>query len=778
MSSITKIVQFPKSEVCSDAFDIDRNGNFAYAVKRNVLVAKVRSKSPSETIELTGHHSRVTALCFGTKLGKDFLITAGSFYVILWDVESVWKSHNVNEEIRGKVLAELDNSPTIDLKLSPNIEKMCITNKSEVAVYDAESKSMLWSKFGYNCTKTVFIDRNIVVLVIKGYCIEVWNIDDDVKTWRSKPIPAEIDFLWKETSDRFGIGCCNNSLMVFSRSAESDWKKSYSIDLDMEMFRFKSANADEHPADSQILEVWTEQKSCDDANPFSKHSYIICATSHSALIINSHSQKVEVLPFCRFDIDFISAIRFTQKTNSSIQCVIMPLFKSCFEVIQIDLDKRQESEKLISVIPNTPLIENSILRKTLMPSKRPTKHQLKSKRNPLTFHDKIKSSGYSKKQENRKMFHPITSSSKESKPMPTLSKKMELLANDDVTVNWNQRIATIASTMTSDRPSNINHISMSECNRYLSCSLLNSTSVILSRKSQKHVATLQGHDASCTATSWNYDSTMMMTCSNDCSAKLWNFANPDQPILKLTLINGTLSKTTDKFTQGISYGQFYYMDKFLILSFGNSYGLYSYHINHGPQDDVKRYLDRNHYKLVHMFKVPDVQSLTCLASPNNVYSYITLACASDRTISIFDMNTASCCSMLQNAHTRPVSNLVLNTGSSFAQPAGYDMFFTTAPTDGIKLWDLRSCECSFKLKSHDDKYVNHFDVSSNGWYLATSGDDKKIHIYDLRKMDIVQSSVQQKDKVSSLRFSKDARQIHIGLRTGEITTLSTVPVGR
>lgn len=774
MTNITKIVQLPMSEGCFDAFDIDKNGNFAYTVSQSILFTKVVSKISSETIELKGHHSKVTALCFSIAAGNDYLISAGSFYAILWDIGSVWTSHKCNQEIRGRVIAQFDNSPTSDLKSSPNLERICITNKCEVAVYDIESKLMLWSKFGYNCTKTLFLQKSVIVLIIKGCHIEIWNIDDNTEMWRSKNIPNEIEFLWKETSNRFGIGCSNNSMTVYSGSTMSDWKKSFTIDLDMEIFRYKSANADEYSADSQIIEVRAMEKTSDGTSHLSEfdYRYIVCATSQSFFLVNSLTQKVEVLPFSRFDIDFISAVRFAQNPNSSIQCVTVPLFKSHFEVVEIDVGASQENEISITVIPNTPLIENSILKKSLAPSKRPSKNGSKLKRNPLTFHDKIKSSGYNKKHEDRKMFQPVTSSSKGSKPRSTCAKKMELLTDSDVVVNWSQRISITASTKTSDRPSNVNHISISECNRYMSCSLLNSTCVILSRKSQKHVATLRGHDASCTSSSWNYDSTVVLTCSNDYSAKLWNLFKPDQPILNLTLVHGTLSKKFGKFTQGISYGQFYYMDKFLMLSFGNSFGLYSYHIDHGPRDDVKRYLDKNQYKLVSLFNVSEAQSLTCLASPNNIYSYVTLACGSDKTVRVFDMNTASCCGKIENAHTRPVSNLVLNTGSSFAQPVSYDLFFTTAPTDGIKLWDLRSCKCSLRLKSHDENYINPFDVSSNGCYLATSGDDKKIHIYDVRKMEIVQSSAQQKDKVSSLRFSKDAQQIHIGLRTGEITTLS------
>ena len=46
------------------------------------------------------------------------------------------------------------------------------------------------------------------------------------------------------------------------------------------------------------------------------------------------------------------------------------------------------------------------------------------------------------------------------------------------------------------------------------------------------------------------------------------------------------------FKKEISFSQFYYMDRFILLCSGNVLYLYKYHIDTQPPDDIKRYIGR------------------------------------------------------------------------------------------------------------------------------------------------------------------------------------------
>ncbi len=44
------------------------------------------------------------------------------------------------------------------------------------------------------------------------------------------------------------------------------------------------------------------------------------------------------------------------------------------------------------------------------------------------------------------------------------------------------------------------------------------------------------------------------------------------------------------FKKEISFAQFYYMDRFILLACANSLHLYKYHVDSQPPDHIKRYI--------------------------------------------------------------------------------------------------------------------------------------------------------------------------------------------
>jgi hypothetical protein len=60
-----------------------------------------------------------------------------------------------------------------------------------------------------------------------------------------------------------------------------------------------------------------------------------------------------------------------------------------------------------------------------------------------------------------------------------------------------------------------------------------------------------------------------------------------------------------------------------------------------------------------------------------------------------DLNAARPARILPDVHRRPVTHIALNSGSAFVThpPAAYDLFLTTAVSDGANMWDLRAERC-------------------------------------------------------------------------------------
>ena len=69
----------------------------------------------------------------------------------------------------------------------------------------------------------------------------------------------------------------------------------------------------------------------------------------------------------------------------------------------------------------------------------------------------------------------------------------------------------------------------------------------------------------------------------------------------------------------LTSGQFYYMDKFLLLSVGSDLCLYKYALDLAA-NDLKRYDRRSRFKLVTKLPHPAAQSLTAFAAPTGFYS--------------------------------------------------------------------------------------------------------------------------------------------------------------
>ena len=67
-----------------------------------------------------------------------------------------------------------------------------------------------------------------------------------------------------------------------------------------------------------------------------------------------------------------------------------------------------------------------------------------------------------------------------------------------------------------------------------------------------------------------------------------------------------------------------------------------------------------------------------------------MCAGTDKSIEVFDMNQGKSCLTIHEAHSRPFSQILQNGGEH--NQNSYDLFLTSAVTDGIKLWDLRTAE--------------------------------------------------------------------------------------
>ncbi|CAI8049424.1 WD repeat-containing protein 27 [Geodia barretti] len=421
-----------------------------------------------------------------------------------------------------------------------------------------------------------------------------------------------------------------------------------------------------------------------------------------------------------------SSTMTTCPTDNQVYSVLNGMFEKTVSLLTLSLppNKREKHsqeiyEQMLSFLSRAPLAPNSVLRSEFIPKPRPETTKPKQstgpvgrKKNggtsggavadkPLTFRNKVKSSGYTVPPRT-KMFTPSTGGrSKTKTPAPPKTRERKLYP-----LERGAPAHVLCRLQPSSSPTSLTSLSFSGDGGYVSCGAAD-TAVYLLRlpPSQGKIQALTGHDGTVQSVDWSHSGDLLLTGSADRTAKLWTPTQKD-PLLTISQSQSTskLKSTAggSGFPAAISRAVFYYLDKFLLLSSSNSLHLYKYHIHSQPTDDIKRYLNSSGYKLVQTLPMEKTQSITCMSCINEFLSHLVVVGGSNKSVDVIDMNVGRSVRYMGDCHTRPPHWAGLNKGSrGVAHPSwAYDLFLTAAPTDGVKLWDLRSDRCVRCLSAH------------------------------------------------------------------------------
>ncbi|XP_041468720.1 WD repeat-containing protein 27-like [Lytechinus variegatus] len=428
--------------------------------------------------------------------------------------------------------------------------------------------------------------------------------------------------------------------------------------------------------------------------------------------------------------------------------------------LDINATESDGSSAKVSVVPNVPLAEKSFLRSELVPksskqtaagsttkrSKSAGTKNTKTKDQPLTFKTKVRSSGYTEISRT-KMFTPQTkqtstkkasSSMQKSSSAPGMRSLLKEYPNDS------EPPETLKTKLVlSERGSPINAISFSDDGQSLACAMADKSAQILKMPLTGKGTAFSGHNGVLNSARWSHDNQWLLTTSDDKTARVWTRGLAD-PVMTFDRVNNNFGSDKEKPTIGdksnplfereIKLGQFYYVDRFVLLMSSSSLFMYKYHLD-TKVDDIKRYQTNSRYKLVKQFQLGKAQQITAMSAINTFNSYIVLCAGSDKSIEALDMNVGMTATHIPDVQSRAVHVIAQNQGSIYAshQSSSYDLFATSAVTDGIKVWDLRSNKCVKHLEGHLNR-AHHCGLcfSPCGKYIATGAEDRSAYVYDLR----------------------------------------------
>mmetsp|Transcript_33999 Transcript_33999/g.59250 ORF Transcript_33999/g.59250 Transcript_33999/m.59250 type:complete len:446 (+) Transcript_33999:919-2256(+) len=380
---------------------------------------------------------------------------------------------------------------------------------------------------------------------------------------------------------------------------------------------------------------------------------------------------------------------------------------------------------------------------------KPKKPSLPEK--PVTFHKKIKSSGYGPSK--AKPTKPkLSQMSKPIYPTNAPHPSYELSTNSGCPLH--------AGPVYCVRYSN-------NGNKLATCGG-DRVGNILKVTSRLEPQTLVGHELPLTSIAWSASSKLVASTSLDNTIKLWNVAG---------------EKAGECLWTGpgdFNLVQFYYLDRFICASQGNKVLMYRYKLK-DPQlkDDVKRLASKCSAKAVARATHPDAQAVSRFAAHNMFHSHLILLGGSNRSVAVWDANVQQIAANFDHGHRRPMHSLRLFESSQFIPETDadwYNLFLTAAPDNTIKLFDLRHQQEVMCLSGHVNTGLNlGAAISPCGRFIASGSEDRAAYIWDIRSTNILEKLRGFRETVGDVAFNPATTQLVAGSLDGCIRFFGLPP---
>mmetsp|Transcript_1663 Transcript_1663/g.5793 ORF Transcript_1663/g.5793 Transcript_1663/m.5793 type:complete len:957 (-) Transcript_1663:6694-9564(-) len=386
---------------------------------------------------------------------------------------------------------------------------------------------------------------------------------------------------------------------------------------------------------------------------------------------------------------------------------------------------------------------------------------IKVKDKPVTFHTKIKSSGYGSQKPysvaaKSKAAFSKRNSSTSSSNSHIQSPKPYPIDSDPPTRDTGLRKLVHNAPVFSLRLSY-------DGSRLATCSSDHSARVFRFPLSKSEASCFMSHTNAVTDVRWSFSKKLLLTSSTDCKAILWSVSRAE-PLLPFVQVKHNyvsqekLKHKTDApiFKHAVKNAQFFYLDKFVALCTSNHFLLYKYHIAHSEKDQIlQKGFNRNKYKLLLNHK-SEAQTFTCASCVNSFMSPLVFLGGSNKSLQVFDVTKEKLVKCVDDAHSRPISRIILNeqpaaNQSTVAQP--HHMFATQASDESIRLWDLRSSRCVRQFNSHKNS-VQSIGASFSPCmrFFATGSEDRCAYVYDLGSGSVISKLQGHSDVVSDVVF--------------------------
>ncbi|KAM6324216.1 LOW QUALITY PROTEIN: WD repeat-containing protein 27 [Aegotheles albertisi] len=702
----------------------------------------------------------------------------------------------------------------LDVRFSLDDQQVAVCAGNRIYMLSAKNEDILAELNGHLAPVTTdefcTWEKNMLVSVSEDRTSKVWDYSSGQLIYQSGVLTAFslLSLLIDEENKQIITGCAEGQLWIFSLISDHNYRCMAHINLKKEQEKFYNKvwkfgkeigegrnTSNLCKTNNMRLEGSVETslpilliEHCDFLVCFHNEenvssalttSYFWIGSSTGLLIINLANFELEGFlskkEYSDLSIQFAKPCALTRKTvNRKVLCFVTSVFEDMIAVLEVNLAalvRTQQSDFLLcgnktslSVTARCSLLANSqlcnILKKNLRePSSKTLGLKSTVKDQPLVFHNKIKSSGYTVAPQ-MTIFSPKNNLKKNKVSKWKTSYKCR---NKEYPLESYPPIKYEKEISVTCKPTAIYSIQYFRDREMLACGLADKTVLIFSSNLTDTYNVFSGHDGAVNSVGWSHDKKWLVSASEDRTLRVWSVCNNEPaPILG-----------KEKFHKTVRFAQFYFIDAFILLCCGAEFHLLSFHLD-TTKDDLKRSKQRSVCKLVQNFPMASTMKITSLSAVNVFYSYnlyIVLTAGSNRALEVFDLNAGCSTAVIPEVHSRAVHQICQNKGSSFSTqlPEVYNLFITTAAGDDIKLWDLRTLKCERRFEGHSSCcYPCGIALSPCGRFIASGSDDKYAYIYEIHSSTFSHKLERHTESVINVTFRPSFPQLTTATLDGKL----------
>ncbi|XP_078086766.1 WD repeat-containing protein 27 [Mustelus asterias] len=791
--------------------------------KRDVCVWNIHNPI-LQSLQLKGHHQAITALAFGNHQEPTLLCSAAEDYIIIWDVEACRTSIQEGFVPRGTVVGTLLGK-VLYLCFSPDDQTLatCADDKIYVLNCKEEILAVLEGHLGV-VTAAEFCpwQVNILVSISEDRTFKVWDLTSNALLYQSAVLSGSplLSLCMDNRPNQFITGSANGQLDVFTLLDSQQCRRVLHIDLQKEQQKYCSKIQQKvrlsENSDANCINSLGNCKNLHYSSPYLNGNDLeggsracielpILRMSHCGYLLSSLLKKdssitpegcsslwigtinglfninlatgeidatVQFEDHLGLSIKTAGSCAIGNGSTNKIFCLISSMFGKDIALLEVHMNELAKmclqysnEEESLSVIARIYLVENgldfpvmgSLISASDMAGEEEAASSIKDK--PVVFHTKVKSSGYTSAPRVN-MFAPKVNPSRSSNSVKKEKNSSLKGVTKEYPLDSLAPSKLHARVAVSNQPTPVCCIQYSGDGRLLAVGLADKSMLVYNSSLTGSPTVFKGQDGAVNCVGWTQDNKWLLTASEDRSLWIW----PVHGSTPALMLGG------ETFSKPARSAQFYYMDKFILFSSGSEFQLHRYNLDIS-RDDIRSYKRKSKSRLVGKFKMADTQEISCLSAVNDFYSYIVLTAGTNRALEVFDLNVGRSVVTVPDAHARPVHQICQNNGSVFStQPSeSYNLFLTSAITDGIKLWDLRTLRSVRRYEGHHNRcHPCRIALSPCGRFLATGSEDKCAYLFELGSSNFIHKLSGHTETVIALAFSPSVPKLTTATLDGKL----------